>query len=205
MTRAALVGTIVGTVAGCCVALAWPRPAPPAIPRPVQRALDSLALTRARDSAVADSLRQVASRATARADSAARRARAVEARSRAAKVLADSLASEAARRDSGATDGASPWRAAYLARTAEADSLRAALAAQAAATALVRDSALAALRADLAATTARLRAVERVNQQLAQAAERVGRCTVLFIPCPTRGQAFVAGLVIGGAIVVAAR
>lgn len=199
-----LLSAAVGAAVALLVVSFWPRPANPAIPPAVQRSLDSLTTTAERDRSVRDSLTRAVAVREAIAASATERARGREAAARLARALADPLAGEAARIDSSAGVVVEAWRRAYDARTLEADSLRVALREQEAAADLFRQAALD-LRAELGRTAERLAHSERVNRDLAAAVERAGRCRVLLgIPCPSRGQAFVGGLLVGGTLVVLA-
>jgi len=173
--------------------LLWPRHAPAPTP-PAIIHNDSLAATRAQATHAIDSLKAVA----AHAEQAARKADAervkAQASARAAGARADSLAQD------------SSWHAAYLARTAQVEDMTRALAASQAANDSLTAS-LGSLTWAVDSLTKRLTATEQVNAQLAQAVEdaSVG-CTLAFhIPCPSRTQAFVAGVVLGGALLAGRR
>ena len=173
--------------------LLWPRHAPAPTP-PAVIHNDSLVATRAQATRAIDSLTAVAAhaeRAAREADVARAKA---QASARAAGARADSLARD------------SLWHAAYIVRTAQVEDLTHALAASQAANDSLTVS-LGTLTWAVDSLTKRLTATEQVNAELARAAKEASTgCTVAFhIPCPSRTQAFVAGAVLGGVLLVGHR
>jgi hypothetical protein len=165
-----------------------PRPGP--IPAPDQHTLDSLAITKPVFDSTTHALAERETIYVARVDTVRVRIHALDTAARRLQTLADSLAGVAqAAHDSGS------WRAAYDARTEEADTLRRAIA--------QRDTAFdfehrARLDADQRADilTHRLTVSEDLNTRLADDVRRAAECRWLWFKCPSRMRvAVVAGAV----------
>ncbi len=171
----------------------------------------------ARLRAVADSAQAVSTTARQKARESELRAKAAERTALGLHRLADSLALVASAatatidtgRVVGAEDPGSSWRAAYTARTAEAESLSVANRAKDSAL-TAKDTALAAADRKQVATDSALsrtvRRADRADSVLAKVlpiAEKASApCRVLFglVQCPSRKQTFVAGTVVGGVV-----
>lgn len=173
-------------------------PEPPALPPKVAvavqhdvvaSAVDSVEIKRQKQEATQlEAAQRVEAIARRRADSTA----AVE------KHRADSLADVAAKAET-ARDSAIAWQSAYLARSAEADSLEAAQVHSAAELALAtkreatKDSTIEIL-------TSATKRKDALIAQLLPLASQSDRCRILWVAkCPTRTQVFVGGAIIGAA------
>lgn len=175
------------------------------------RVLDSLRRSEAAVRAELDALNARAS--TAERLATEHRLDALQSRQRADSLerLAAQLAAAAAR-DSTPT-AAAQWRAAYEARTAEADTLRHLLLTQEREIVQLRTS-LVAWRDAAQVAEARMATLDRVTADLANERDRLAReiarrqradrCLLGLIPCPTRTAAFTAGAVAGATVTVAA-
>lgn len=186
---------ILGTaVVGVAVAL-WPSPAPRPLPPALARQVQTHAERTAVDTAL---VRRLDDHAQAMADSAAAQARRAAVAERHARRLAATADSLAAIAGSALTlaDSAAAWQGAYVARTAERDTLVIALAheRQATASALARGDSL---RVAVQIETERAwRADSLVKAVIAEATKP--ECRVLrVLGCPSRTQMLGAGVVAG--------
>lgn len=196
------------------LALLWVvhRRAPgPLVPPAVQKTLDSLRATRDHDASAIAILRAWADSARTASDSAQGRARVYEGAASRIGSRADTYAAEARKSDPTQPGGSSEphtvahadstarlWKAAYEERTYERDTLLLALKAQQRAT---LDAQIAAdkFRLGLDASEARRRALESLNDGLADALSKANRgCRVLWMKCPSREAAAIGGVIVGG-------
>lgn len=172
----------------------------PILPPDVAHRQDSLVATKPHADSVIQAGRDSAALHQHRSQAAAGRAQGQVAASARERALADSLTRVAADAKD-AADSATHYRLALEARTAERDRLLAAHAEDS--TALVEaHAANGRLRASLDTAEDRRAALERQNRDLAKAIKQAEKgCRVAFglISCPTRTEAFLAG-VAGGAI-----
>lgn len=169
------------------------------------RALQTiLASTRASDQRLIDSLRGTAALASRNGAIASGKANQLLEAADRQKMRIETLVLRAKARPLTPVDTvAQLWKDAYDARTVEADTLRQALASKDSA---YREATRSANLFRLAVDTSdgRRRSLEAVNADLAAAVKKSERgCRFLFIPCPTRTQTAVAGIVVGAATMLA--
>lgn len=164
------------------------------IPAPLERKLDSLAITAPSHQDRQDSIIRVVVEDTVAARRHAAAASAAKRDAEASRLRADDLERQARSR----ADSALLWRQAYEARTEEAVGLRSSLASSDSALASERSARAAAL-AGWRSETARRMSIEDANQGLRSAIERLEKpCRIVGpIPCPNRTVAFVGGVALG--------
>jgi hypothetical protein len=201
----ALPWVLISALVIALVATCAHRPSAPAIPPQLSQTIDSLGRSHFADSTRRDSLR--ASAHDLQHIAAATGTRSVQTSEHAAVNghIADSLAQLASRALS-AEDSARFYSGAYQRRTAERDTLLTAL--QLERTARGQDQQAAdAFRLASNAAEARLRVSEGVVIGLRAAiAEASKPCRIArFVPCPTRGQAFAGGMIVGAVAAVSLR
>lgn len=164
------------------------------IPAPLERKLDSLAVTAPAHQDRQDSIIRVVMVDTIAARRHAAAATAAKRDAEASRQRADELERQARSR----ADSAILWRQAYDARTEEAAGLRVSLASTDSALAAEKSARAAAL-AGWRSETARRMSIEDANQGLRAAIARLEKpCRIVGpIPCPNRTVAFVGGVTLG--------
>lgn len=193
-TRLAGVGIITVVIIALALGAAWmfkscqPEPGPK-IPPATQKSIDSLAATKPTFDSVQHAGQQKVARDTLTAITHKRQATQAEASANFAKITADSLAATAARAKS-ADSAAAAWKAAYEARTREAESWHVAAIRNDSAYQAERQARITAVNLYVADTSRRV-AVEKVNSELQEAIKKLEvpcRVPGTFgkIPCPSR-------------------
>lgn len=197
------VGAAVAVIIAIALGLAWffrscQKEPGPKIPPRTQRSIDSLVITKPVFDSMQHAGQQQVARDTTRAISYRRQAQQAESSANFSKVTADTLAATA-ERIKAADSAATAWKAAYEARTREAESWHLAAIRNDSAYQAERDARLT-LGSLYGADTLRRIATEKVTTELQDAIKHLQQpCRVIGrIPCPSRTVTFVLTAVAAG-------